>query len=221
MKVSKIYHKYKILPNLQVHQFRVTAVARLIAENSLTPVEISNITTACLLHDMGNIIKFNFEYNPQYYEPNGVNYWKKVKEEFILRYGNDEHHATLLIAKEIGVSNRVLDLLNFIGFSRAREIYQSGDINKMICAYSDHRVSPTGILPLEERVKEGMLRFKRNKPEFDTPENDKRVELLLDYFKKIETKIFTASNIKPDNITNETIKLLMGDLIMKDHLVLR
>lgn len=220
MKVSKIYHKYKILPNLQVHQFRVAAVGKLIAKNSKLPVEISNITTTCLLHDMGNIIKFNLDYNPQNYEPEGIDYWKKVKKEFITKYGSDEHKATILIAEEIGVSDRVLDLLHFVGFGRAKEIYQSGDINKMICAYSDHRVSPSGILPLEERVREGISRFKKNKPELDTPDNDKQVALLLDYFKKIEVKIFLASNIKPDSITDDAIRPLMDDLVMKDNLVL-
>jgi len=59
MQILKIYEKYKILPALQQHMFRVASVAKMIAEHMVIDVDIDCITKAALLHDMGNILKFN------------------------------------------------------------------------------------------------------------------------------------------------------------------
>ena len=55
-KISEIYAEYKIMPNLQMHMYRVAAVASLIYDNFNEPLNKEEIITACLLHDMGNII---------------------------------------------------------------------------------------------------------------------------------------------------------------------
>lgn len=220
MNIKEIYHKYRILPTLQTHLFRVAAVGKLIALNSLELVEVNNIVITCLLHDMGNIIKFSFDYRPESYEPEGVNHWKEIKQEFIAKYGNDEHEATLIIAKEIGVSSRIIDLLKNVGFSCGKQIFESNDLTKIICAYSDHRVAPYGVLSLKERVKEGMDRFIKNKPEYDTPENNKLRDELLGYFIRMEEYIFSRSKIKPQDIHDKSIEALMNDLVVQKDFVL-
>ncbi len=60
-KISEIYEEYKIMPNLREHQLRVAAVAAQICDNFNKPLNKKEIITACLLHDMGNIIKFKLE----------------------------------------------------------------------------------------------------------------------------------------------------------------
>ena len=220
MRINEIYHKYKILPTLQTHQFRVAAVGKLIAENSTQQVEIQNIVTTCLLHDIGNIIKFTFDFNPESFQPEGIEYWKGVQAEFIAKYGNDEHNATLKIATEIGVSERILDLLQNVGFSNGKEIYESGDLNKMICAYSDHRVSPTGVLSLNDRIAEVTARYKKSRPEFDTPENDAITQTWLYYFQLMENKIFKNSKLKPEDINDSSICPLMNDFVMQKDFIL-
>ncbi len=55
MSIGTIYKKYKIMPQLQEHMFRVAAVALLICENFEDSLPKEDIVTACLLHDMGKI----------------------------------------------------------------------------------------------------------------------------------------------------------------------
>jgi len=62
------------MPSLQLHMFRVAGVASVICENFKQPELINqdDIVSACLLHDMGNIIKFNLSLFPQFLEPEGL-----------------------------------------------------------------------------------------------------------------------------------------------------
>ncbi len=105
--VRDLYRDYKIMPSLAAHQFRVAGVAWAIMdatdESALpSPLRRNEVISACLLHDMGNILKFDLSYFPEFLEPEGLSYWKVVKADFRAKYGMDEHAATLQIAKEIG-----------------------------------------------------------------------------------------------------------------------
>ena len=52
---------------------------------------------------MGNIIKFDLDVFPQFWEPEGKDHWQQIKDEWIQKYGDDEHAAALAIAREIGL----------------------------------------------------------------------------------------------------------------------
>ncbi|MFW5703170.1 MAG: HD domain-containing protein, partial [Candidatus Dojkabacteria bacterium] len=119
MTIQQAYVKFQIMPSLQLHQLRVGAVAKLILEHSPGKLERGEIITACLLHDMGNIIKFDLDLLPQFLLPEGKAYWQGVKTDFIKKYGSDEHEATVKIAKELDVSDKTLVLMSNIGFSKA------------------------------------------------------------------------------------------------------
>src|SRR3954452_25294278 len=97
-KVSEIYSEYKIMPALQQHQLRVAAVAAMICD-SLPGTDKETVVIACLFHDMGNIIKSDLSYFPEFVQPEGLEYWEKVKQEYIQKYGSDENAATKEIAK--------------------------------------------------------------------------------------------------------------------------
>ncbi|BCS91072.1 MAG: hypothetical protein ARM1_0529 [Candidatus Micrarchaeota archaeon] len=47
---------------------------------------------------MGNIVKFA-DLDP---------HWERIKEETIIKYGNDDHEVTNKIAKELGVEKKVI-----------------------------------------------------------------------------------------------------------------
>ena len=83
------------MPNLQEHMLRVAAVASLVCDNFNEPLPKDDIITACLLHDMGNIIKSDLQYFPEFIKPEGLDYWQKVKDEYIEKYSRDEHKATI------------------------------------------------------------------------------------------------------------------------------
>lgn len=126
-------------------------------------MDTDSVVMAALLHDMGNIIKFDLKMFPEFLKPEGYDYWKTVQDEYFVKYGKDEHEATYAIAKEIDVSNRVFELILVVGFAKAEDNFCHDDLEKKICAYSDHRVSPFGILSLDERMVEGHKRYGYNK----------------------------------------------------------
>jgi hypothetical protein len=214
MLITEIYRKYQILPNLQLHHFRVTAVAKLIAQNSTIELDIDSIIRACLLHDMGNIVKFNLGLFPENLQPQGLLYWQAVKDDLIARYGKDEHLVALSIAKEVGVSSRVLQLIQAVNFASSEIIAEGDDLAQKICLYSDQRVSPYGVLPLVDRIRQGRERFRRNKPELAKNEKAGAYENLVNQLLIIERQIFDDNRIKPSGITDQTIVNLIPELML-------
>jgi HD superfamily phosphodiesterase len=211
MKISDIYKKYDIIPSLQLHHYRVTAVAHMICDNWIreNKPDFKDIITACLLHDIGNIIKFNLDAFPKLLQPKGKKYWQKVKNQFIKKYGKNEHEATHLIAKEIGISTRAMELIHSVGFSKSVENYKTKDYSKKICAYSDQRVAPFGIITLKERMLEGRKRFRLNKGPIcgKDPFN-----LYASKLAKIEQQIFRNTSIKPSDITDKSSQKIIKTL---------
>ncbi len=57
--IIQIYSQYKIMPTLQQHQLRVAGVAKQICDSISEPIDKEVVVDVCLVHDMGNIIKFD------------------------------------------------------------------------------------------------------------------------------------------------------------------
>jgi len=187
------------MPQLATHQIRVAAVAHMIADAFDEPLRIPNIVSACLLHDMGNILKFDLARFPEFVEPEGRAHWEAVKASFTERYGPDEHIATLRIAGEIGVSNLTFELIGAIGFTRALENRASENFEKKICCYADMRVAPHGIVSLADRLAEGKLRYAHKYP---TEEDAQSFELTAATLREMEKQIFSRTAIDPKDITD-------------------
>lgn len=200
---SSIYSKYKIMPNLREHQLRVASVAKMICDSISTPIDSGGVVVSCLFHDMGNIIKFDLNYFPDFLEPEGFEYWQKVKDEFIEKYGNEEHIATEKICREIGLSDTELGYLDAIGFSRIKRILESDSLEKKICLYSDQRVGPYGVISLDERLVDGRKRYEGRKDKAIVSE---QFEELAQALKELESQIFSFSKIKPESISDEKIE---------------
>jgi len=236
MTIQQIYKKYRITPSLQLHQYRVAAVAKYLSDKiKQANDQQKEIVMACLLHDMGNIIKFNMDLFPEFFLPEGVEYWKKVKEDFVNKYGSDEHVATIEIAKEVlnsprhaefvsasgeekipkrvrddGIdTHRVIELIDAIGFSNARRNAEGSDFGWKIAAYSDMRVEPYGVTTLESRLADGNKRFKLNKP--GVSRHDFFVEM-SGYLHTIQDQLFTELPFSPESITEETVQQMIRSL---------
>jgi hypothetical protein len=213
MAAAQIYEKYRIMPQLAEHQYKVAAVASFILENlTFVPVfsqrEKEEVVAACLLHDMGNIIKFDLNATQSILNKKiDIEYWQKVKQEFVKKYGADEHEASVEISKEIGVSQRVLELVNAIGFLKAIPIAQGNDFGKKICQYGDDRIAPWGVVSLKERFLD--LRERYGHHHSDTMERNDFENSL----RTIEKQIFEKCKIKPEDITEEAIKSEIEKLI--------
>jgi hypothetical protein len=205
--VLSLYKKYKITATLQEHQFRVAAVAQQICNNLNQLVDTKTIISACLLHDMGNILKFDLDKNLQWLEPQGKEYWEKVKQETAQKYGTtDEHLATMKIAEEIGVSSKILECMDNIGY-----VYAVGNKLKSleikICGYSDMRAAPSGVVTLAGRLQDGAKRYKGR---IDASIiNNKELSGALE---DIEKDIFQKAKIRPNDITDESIAPIIEQL---------
>lgn len=196
--VGELYDRYKIMPQLAEHQLRVAAVAYAIEQALFEPIHDEELISACLLHDMGNILKFDLGLFPEYLEPQGRDYWEGVKERYRARYGSDEHVATLAIAREIGVSERTLDYIAAVGFSKAVENERSDCFEKKIACYADQRVAPRGIVTLAERLEEGARRYAGRA---DHQEDEASVAANAAALRSIEKQIFSRASDTPESIT--------------------
>lgn len=197
------------MPTLQLHQLRVAAVAKIITDNFVGNLDKEGVVKACLVHDMGNIIKFDLTYFPEFVEPEGLEYWQTVKNEYISKYGTDEHKATMDIAKEINLPENVMDCLHNIGFSKSTKNADSVSFENKIAAYSDMRVSPHGVISMEERIDEGNKRYKGKVGHSIGSDN---FFTLSDSLRTMEAQIFEKVSIKPEDITDEKVNDIIEEL---------
>lgn len=205
--ISDIYREYTIMPNLALHQLRVAAVANTILE--ALHMQNASVVSACLLHDMGNMIKFRLTDFPEFLEPQGLEYWEKVKSAMIEKYGPEEHIATKLIAEEIGVSEETMACLQAVGFSQSIKNLDAPMEHK-ICAYADMRVGPKGVLTLQERFDDGRKRY-ANRTDRTLLEVEKLEALYVAGF-ELEKQIFEGLALKPEEITDSHIEKRLQEL---------
>jgi hypothetical protein len=201
--VRDIYRDYKIMPALAEHQFRVAGVACAIMEVLDTdvmaaPFYKNEVISACLFHDMGNILKFDLARFPEFLGSEGLAYWEGIKKDFITKYGSDEHAATRSIAEEIGISARTREYIDAVGFSNAEATAQSGSLEEMICCYADQRVAPYAVVSLAERFEDGARRYAGRAHRIaDAAYAVVQVGALT----KMEKHIFAHATIVPEAIT--------------------
>jgi hypothetical protein len=207
MTVAQVYDQFQLMPNLQTHMYRVAGVAAVICDQAQPSLKSQlhrpEVITACLLHDLGNIIKFDLALFPEFLEPQGLEHWQQVQNEFFAKYGFDEHRATWQIAQELNVSAEVLHLIKAVDFANTKENYESSDFNAKICSYADTRVTPQGVVSLDERLADLEARYHHK---FPTSEHSQRRLEFGTYMKKIEAQIFQQMNLEPAAITNVLVE---------------
>lgn len=214
---QEIYTEYNILPTLQLHQLRVAAVGKMLCEHSEETLNIHDVITACLFHDMGNIIKSDLSAFPEFLEPKGLAYWQSIKDEYVRKYGTDHHEANTSIAKEIGFPEGAYKLLAGIGFSKLEEILKTGSSEQQICEYSDLRVGPHGVLSMRDRLDEGRKRYARRNPNelggtISMGSNEELYQARVHFAEELERKIFSKVNMTPDDITDSAIENTIEEL---------
>ena len=182
---------------------RVTALAKIIIDNwsgdSLNEVVIIQ---ACLFHDTAKIIKFkHFDEDKKH--------WKKVQQEMIKKYGENDHKATIEICREVGISEkaiRILENKNLRPYiNRVRNIAKSDDYNLKILQYCDSRTAPNGLVSLDERYKELMQRDSSKKMDAEAKES-----MGLCY--EIEKQVQNNTNMQLHKISNEEVESKASEL---------
>lgn len=205
--ILSIYQVYALPINLQQHMLRVAAVALWILDRwKGAELNEKDITETLLLHDIGNLVKVTedkFEsLFPDTYPMESFQYWRNIRKSIIQRYGKTDTEATSNIVKEIGVSNTVMNMLEKKQFVNNIDTYNNNDYAIKICAYADQRVSPNGVLSLENRLNEAIIRYRGVK---NASVNSSNREELVEYAKKIEQQLFEFIDGKPDDITDSAI----------------
>lgn len=168
MSVKQVYKQYLIPPNLQKHMLRVAALSAILAEN-WTGKEFDKeaLVVACVFHDMANIIKFKFG-KPSLFKEEAAQaeYWKKVQQDTIKKYGNNVHLATFQICQEIGLPKNVLDIINKLEWDDTLKILDQQNYEVAIAIYCDMRMGPHGIMPLKDRIDNLATRNKAHDMDF-------------------------------------------------------
>ncbi len=162
--IKDIYTKYKVPPNLQQHMLRVTGIAKIISDNwTGEQLDTNTLLLSCLTHDMGNLLKFDLINKVNFLGEETINldYWKTVKAEMIEKYGADEHAATAAICRELGLNKKSLWIVENWGFSNFEKVLTSNNWEYKIGVYSDHRISPLGVVSLKERFAEQKKRYEQ------------------------------------------------------------
>lgn len=210
--IARIYDTYRIPPALQNHMYQVAALGLWLADHIMSDLHIDRklITTVNLLHDIGNIIKFDFRPGKLIEIPDTqTTYWKKVQKTFIAKYGNDEHVATERIAKELCVDSNVLFLLHQTGISKIEHAIASADWSVKIIRICDERISPQGVVTVEDRYADLLTRYQgRDHKLADADALLKRKSEVL----KLEAQIQAHISRNLQNIKNITIKPYIAKL---------
>lgn len=206
--ISIIYQQFQVMPQLQTHQLRVASVAKQICEAQPRKVDTEAVIRACLIHDIANIIKFDLKQFPEFLEPQGLAYWQAVQQSYKQTYGDDEHRASMKIAANLGQPQRVVELIAGIGFAEIPAAANSTDLELKICCYADQRVSPFGVVPIQERLDEGKKRYGSRTDRKVTVDFDSvAADLVI-----LEGQVFRQAKLVPADITNQSIVPIMQGL---------
>jgi 5'-deoxynucleotidase YfbR-like HD superfamily hydrolase len=203
--ILDIYKDYKIMPHLQMHQLRVAAVVAMICDNISIEVDKESLVKAALIHDMGNVVKFDLNHTKKVFNltEEEIEDIKGVKDEFMKKYGEDDHEANTKIATEITDSEKVLLLIDKNNFKNICATLAGSNSELKILKYSDNRVGPLGILSYDDRMEEASKRY-------DDHEMEDRFKLhnrdeLVGCGKSIEQQLFSHCSIIPEDINTESV----------------
>jgi len=154
MTIKEIYTTYSIPQNLQEHMLRVAAMGSIICQNvqNIT-IDTNLIVKTLLLHDMGNIIKFDFSMSHflSAMDQERIDYLKKIQKEFVEKYGEDVNAATKKIIIEITTDQRILHLFENSKGDSIKDFIDGEEWDRKISYYCDMRVGPLGVVTLGQR----------------------------------------------------------------------
>lgn len=197
MTIIDVYNKYHIPKNLQLHMLHVTACASLILDNwEGKRINKESIIRVCLLHDMGNIAKINDN-------PDNDEMFIKIRNQYIDKYGLDDHRISLEIGKKLGLSENELNIMQGKESKRNEEIMNSDSFEIKICAYCDERVSPYGVDSIKDRLEDAKKRYKGTQSIWG---NEEKANHLIDCAIEIEKQIMMYCKITPKDINDNNIE---------------
>ncbi len=209
MTIKEVYSHFKINQGLQLHMLRVGAVAKTISDNYGSDIDTQNIVSACLMHDLGNILKFKFDNDDfnSFLEPEGVDFWRKRKVEVELEYGVNEDEVTIKMINELKVDPEISRVVEAGHLEVIGRLIEEKDFSGQVMLYCDMRVGPMSIISLDERLDDIQERYAPHRFSHE------KLDFLRKHLGKIEDNIFAQSNIKPSDITEDSTLELQKELL--------
>lgn len=206
MNIIKIYNKYHLPENLQMHMLRVAACSNLIIDNwNGQKLDKEAIIRVCLIHDMGNMVKIPEDFSKD-------EEFIKTRKKYFDKYGTNDHEINLEIAKIEGLSEKELKILDGKRSRKNEETLNSNSYEIKICAYCDQRVAPNGVVGIKERLEDAKIRYK-NKP-LSVWANEEKANYLIQCSLGIEKQIMDHCKLKPEDINDNTIRAYIEKLKM-------
>ena len=204
MLIKDIYRKFNIPINLQEHMFRVFSIVCWLEQNwGGDFVDWHQVKKMALLHDLGNIVKFDFNNHLEFLgdERKNLDFWKDTQKRIIKKYGPNDDKATRKMLQELKIDNQIIETIYFKRFSNSVNTLNSNDWPLKILYYADLRTLPFGIGTLEERLVDAKNRMPQynNRPDFKD---------LIIACKKIEIQIQTQVKVSLKNINNNLFEML-------------
>jgi hypothetical protein len=202
--IHSVYSKFDLPSNLRMHCFRTASISELVCENWSGPeIDKEDVVATLLLHDLGNLIKYDFSSTSLLAREDAMNldYWKQKQKETVAKYGSSETEATLRMAEEIGISERMMFLLK--GHEGIADwvcaVLGSSDWEMKIIAYSDCRVSPSEVVGIKERF-DDLIKRRKGKPIEET------YKKLYPSVVELEKQLSEKMSIAPSQINDKSIE---------------
>jgi hypothetical protein len=189
--IGEIYKEFGTPPNLCEHMLRVCGIVSFIESHwkGLQQVNWDLAKKAALLHDLGNVVRFDLDKHPEFLgnEQKNVKHWKEVQIKVIEKYGTDDHEATKHMLGEINASEELIEIILNKSFGNSITTMNSNNWPLKILSYADLRTLPQGIGTLDERlhdIRERMPKYSE-RPDFEdlvaaSKENERQIQENID-----------------------------------------
>ena len=130
--------------------------------------------------------------------------FRRIRKEYIDKYGRDSHKINLIIAKEEGLKDYEIEIIDKKSSKRTEETLNLERYDVKILLYSDQRVAPYGVTSLKERLEEVKKRYRNILSSVWS--NEEQANNLINCFLGIEKQIIEHCSISPKDINDESIK---------------
>lgn len=204
MNIIDIYNKYYLPENLQMHMLRVAACSNLILDNwNGITINKEAIIRASLLHDMGNMAKISDDEIED-------EKFRKIRKDYIDKYERNSHKINLIIAKEEGLNDYEIEIIDKKSSKRGEETLNSERYDVKMLLYSDQRVAPYGVTSLKERLEEVKKRYKNISSSVWS--NEEKANHLIKCSLEIEKQIMKYCDRLPEDINDKNIAIYIEKL---------
>lgn len=173
MDAEEVYKHFGTPKGLQDHMLWVAGLVCTLRDHwSGETVDWDSAIKAALLHDIGNVIKFDLDKFPQLLgnELPRIDFWRAEQKRLIAKYGGDDHEATDRMLDELSVRRPIREATQSKSFGNSKPTAASTNWLVKILFYCDLRVLPDGVGTLSERVAEFRDRLKKYSERPDFPE---------------------------------------------------